>query len=94
VDLLNDYMGRMCAIIVRYGGHVNKFIGDGILAVFSDDDEGARAGDHARRAFECAVEMVNAPGDFKTGTGLHSGEVVSETWDLLTKWSLRFWAIR
>jgi adenylate cyclase len=76
VDLLNTYMATMCAIIVRHGGHVNKFIGDGILAVFSDDDEGARVGDHGRRAVACAMEMVSAPGEFKTGTGLHSGEVV------------------
>lgn len=76
VDLLNAYMATMCAIIVRHGGHVNKFIGDGILAVFSDDDEAATPGDHARRAVSCAVEMVNVPGQFKTGTGLHSGEVV------------------
>jgi adenylate cyclase len=76
VDLLNIYMGRMCAIIVRHGGHVNKFIGDGILAVFSDDDDGSRAGDHARRAVLCATEMVTAPNAFSTGAGLHSGEVV------------------
>jgi adenylate cyclase len=76
VDLLNVYMGTMCSIIVQYGGHVNKFIGDGILAVFSDEDEGAKPGDHGLRAVKCAVEMVNAPGQFKTGTGLHSGEVV------------------
>jgi adenylate cyclase len=60
VDMLNVYMGQMVAIIVKYGGHVNKFIGDGILAVFS----------------VCATEMVTAPGEFKTGAGLHSGEVV------------------
>lgn len=76
VDLLNTYMGTMCEIIVRHGGHVNKFIGDGILAVFSDDDDHAKPGDHAYRAIACAVEMVTAPGDFKTGTGMHSGEVV------------------
>ena len=76
VDLLNNYMGQMVGIIVRYHGHVNKFIGDGILAVFSDDDEGAKPGDHAHRAVACATEMVTAKNDFKTGTGLHSGEVV------------------
>ena len=43
VDLLNVYMKIMVAIIVKHGGHVNKFIGDGILAVFSDDDEGAQS---------------------------------------------------
>lgn len=77
VDLLNVYMKAMVGIIVRYQGHVNKFIGDGILAVFSDDDDNALPGDHARRAVECATEMVSIPvGEFKTGAGLHSGEVV------------------
>jgi len=76
VDLLNVYMAQMCKIIVSHHGHVNKFIGDGILAVFSDFDEGAEPGGHALRAVKCAAEMVTAPGDFKTGSGLHSGEVV------------------
>lgn len=77
VDLLNTYMQTMVAIIVKHAGHVNKFIGDGILAVFSDDDEGAKPGDHAARAVACATEMVSAKaGDFRTGAGIHSGEVV------------------
>ena len=76
VDLLNVYMGQMCKIIVAHHGHVNKFIGDGILAVFADTDEGAEPGGHALRAVRCAAEMVTAPNDFKTGTGMHSGEVV------------------
>ncbi len=76
VDLLNDYMGCMVSIIHTWHGHVNKFIGDGILAVFSDDDPAARLGDHALRATRCAIEMVTLPGDFKTGAGLHSGPVV------------------
>ena len=77
VELLNVYMQTMVSIIVKYAGHVNKFIGDGILAVFSDDDEGASPGDHAFRAVACATEMVITPaGDFRTGAGIHSGEVV------------------
>jgi adenylate cyclase len=76
VDLLNVYMALMCKIIVGHHGHVNKFIGDGILAVFADTDEGAEPGGHAARAVRCATEMVTAHNDFKTGTGMHSGEVV------------------
>jgi adenylate cyclase len=76
VDLLNDYMKTMVSIIVKHHGQVNKFIGDGILAVFSDDDEGAKPGDHARRAVLCATEIVTAPSQFKTGSGMHTGEVV------------------
>lgn len=76
VDLLNEYMATMVAIIVNFGGHVNKFIGDGILAVFSDEDEGAKPGDHALRAVQCATRLVMAPSRFETGAGIHTGLVV------------------
>ena len=76
VQALNEYMATMASIIVAFGGHVNKFIGDGILAVFSDEDEGAKPGDHPLRAVQCATRMVNAPSQFKTGAGLHTGVAV------------------
>jgi adenylate cyclase len=76
VKMLNEYMAAMVAVIVKYHGHVNKFIGDGILAVFSDDDEGAVPGDHALRTVRCATEMVTLPGQFQTGSGIHTGLVV------------------
>jgi adenylate cyclase len=76
VDLLNEYMGGMVKVIVRHHGCVNKFIGDGILAIFCDDDEGATPGDHALRAVRCGTEMCQLPGQFKTGVGIHSGMAV------------------
>jgi adenylate cyclase len=76
VQLLNEYMAMMVGIIVVYRGHVNKFIGDGILAVFSDDDEGAVPGDHALRAVRCATRMVTARSRFETGAGIHTGPAV------------------
>jgi class 3 adenylate cyclase len=76
VQLLNEYMGMMVGIIVMYHGHVNKFIGDGILAVFSDDDEGAEPGDHPLRAVRCATRMVTARSRFETGAGIHTGPAV------------------
>ncbi len=76
VQLLNEYMAMMVGIILAYRGHVNKFIGDGILAVFSDDDEGVVPGDHALRAVQCATRMVTAPSRFSTGAGIHTGLVV------------------
>jgi adenylate cyclase len=75
VTLLNEYMRQMCSIIVKYHGQVNKFIGDGILAIFSDD-EGKEFGEHPLRAVQCATEMVTAPGRFQTGAGLHTGLAV------------------
>lgn len=76
VQLLNEYMATMVSIILKHHGHVNKFIGDGILAVFSDDDEAALVCDHSIRAVLCATEMVAAPSKFETGAGLHTGVVV------------------
>ncbi|HTB20506.1 MAG TPA: adenylate/guanylate cyclase domain-containing protein [Bryobacteraceae bacterium] len=76
VQLLNDYMATMVGIIVMYHGQVNKFIGDGILAVFSDDDEGSEPGDHALRAVRCATRMVTTPSRFETGAGIHTGPAV------------------
>jgi adenylate cyclase len=75
VDLLNEYMGGMVKIIVSYHGNVNKFIGDGILAIFSDED-GTIPGDHAVRAVRCGTEMAQLPGRFKTGVGIHTGFAV------------------
>jgi adenylate cyclase len=76
VQLLNEYLATMVGIIVAYRGQVNKFIGDGILAVFSDDDEGAEPGDHALRAVRCATRMVTARTRFETGAGIHTGPAV------------------
>ena len=76
VQLLNEYMAMMVGIIVNFRGHANKFIGDGILAVFSDDDEGATPGDHPLRAVRCATRMVTAQSSFETGAGIHTGTVV------------------
>ncbi|MGH9720886.1 MAG: CHASE2 domain-containing protein [Bryobacteraceae bacterium] len=76
VDLLNEYLGGMVKIIVNYNGEVNKFIGDGILALFTNHDEGAEPGDHALRAVRCGIEMAQAPGQFKTGVGVHTGLAV------------------
>ena len=68
-------MQQMVSIIFKHGGQVNKFIGDGILAIFSDD-EGLEMGSHPQRAVRCALEMVTAPSQFQTGAGIHTGLVV------------------
>ena len=76
VRLLNEYMRTMVGIIVMFHGNANKFIGDGILAIFCDEDEGAQAGDHALRAVRCATRMVTAQSQFQTGAGIHTGQAV------------------
>ncbi|MBK9169144.1 MAG: CHASE2 domain-containing protein [Bryobacterales bacterium] len=76
VELLNDYLSRMVDCIVAEKGHVNKFLGDGILAIFSDID-GTEPGDHPQRAFECGLRMVReTPAPFRTGVGIHTGPAI------------------
>jgi adenylate cyclase len=76
VQQLNEYLATMVSLILKYHGRVNKFIGDGILAVFSDYDEGAGRGDHPLRAVRCATEIVTVAGRFQTGAGIHTGLVI------------------
>jgi adenylate cyclase len=75
VSLLNDYLTSMVKIIMSYRGNVNKFMGDGILVIFTDEDGSAR-GDHPLRAVRCGIEMCQAASEFRTGVGIHTGLVV------------------
>ncbi len=54
VDLLNGYFKFMFEAIHRYGGTIDKLIGDAILAVFGAPLQHA---DHAERAARAAIEM-------------------------------------
>lgn len=52
LDLLNDYAGAQVESIEMHGGHVLKFIGDAILAIFRGDETDACA-----RALDAVVEQ-------------------------------------
>lgn len=80
--LLNLYFDRMCTIVARHGGVVNKFLGDGMLVVFGAPEAMT---DDAPRALAAAEEMLveaqrmSDAGEFpllRIGIGLHRGETV------------------
>ncbi|MBN2808261.1 MAG: PAS domain S-box protein [Deltaproteobacteria bacterium] len=54
VDLLNSYLGVMVDVILRFSGTLDKFIGDGVMALFGAP---APLDDAAEKAVGCAVEM-------------------------------------
>lgn len=60
---LNEYMEAMSQLVLKYGGVVDKFIGDAIMAVFGVPipriTEEAIAND-AKAAVDCALEMGSA----------------------------------
>jgi len=84
VEWLNDYFARMNEIVERHGGHINKYIGDGLMIVFGAPvDRGDRA--EAKAAVECGLVMLEEVERMnedwkgtgrpvvKIGCGIHTG---------------------
>src|SRR5215216_1486058 len=76
---LNALFAVVVPIVNRHGGHVDKFVGDGLLAMFGAPEPFP---DHADRAVRAACEMANVvnsedePG-FRIGVGVNTGRVVA-----------------
>jgi adenylate cyclase len=78
VTMLNQLFELVVPVIARHGGHVDKFIGDGLLAVFGTPQP---LTDHASRALAAACEIAVVVGNRepRIGIGLNSGMVVAGT---------------
>lgn len=82
LEFLNRVQGTLAEVVHRHGGTIDKFMGDGMLAVFGVPEPQA---DHAARAIRAAAEMINAvhaidrdsDARVRIGVGVHSGEVVA-----------------
>lgn len=79
VAAINDLFGAMVPIIAREGGQVDKFIGDGLLAVFGAPQAFPDHADRAVRAAVAIAQRVNhGDGDLlNVGVGVNSGTVVA-----------------
>jgi class 3 adenylate cyclase len=81
VASLNELYEAIVPVILRHGGHANKFIGDGLLAVFGAP---APHADHAARAVAAARDIARlvragSAGALRVGVGVNSGRVVVGT---------------
>ena len=83
VEWLNEFLEAATAVIIEYGGYVDKFIGDAILAVFGVP---IFRKDHTHRAARCAVALQKElcrkkkngnPLMGSAGISLHTGDVVA-----------------
>jgi adenylate cyclase len=75
---LNRLFECVVPIIHAHGGQVDKFVGDGLLAVFGAP---RRQADHADQALAAALEIergvAGLGGELEIGIGLNSGRVVA-----------------
>ncbi len=86
VRILNEYLGEMTHVILKYDGTLDKFMGDGILAYWGAPLPQAN---HAELAVRCALEMLQrlrtlhakwekeGTEPFSCGIGMHTGEVIA-----------------
>jgi adenylate cyclase len=82
VDRLDAAFAVLVEIVDRNGGIVNKFLGDGFLALFGapfDDPDAARRAVTAAREMLAAIEQHKVRSDWplRIGIGLHFGNVVA-----------------
>jgi adenylate cyclase len=78
---LNAFYELVVPVLVRHGGHANKFIGDGLLGVFGAPEH---LDDHADRGVAAALEIAEVVrraygGRLRIGIGVNSGPVVAGT---------------
>jgi class 3 adenylate cyclase len=60
-SLLNDYLNEMSKIAAKYGGTIDKFIGDAIMIFFGDSDSGDN-NEPARQCVQMGLEMLKKIG--------------------------------
>ena len=82
VGLLNHYFDQMVKEIIAHGGHVDKFMGDAVMAVFRDEYHLDRAVDAALgvRALIAEIQSPLPDGSQyqpQVSIGINTGEMVS-----------------
>jgi len=85
VFVLNRYFNAMGMAIADAGGHLDKFIGDGVMALFGtvgDPSNGARAAVNAARNMSLKLQELNETlkyeldSPLRIGIGIHAGRAI------------------
>ena len=83
VTLLNDFFAEMIEIVDRHNGFINKFLGDGFLALFGAALADPAAASNALAAGRNMLLAVDAWNDrhprrqLRVGIGIHVGEAIT-----------------
>jgi len=84
IELLNRYFEVMVPVIFEFGGTLDKFVGDELMAIFRDHPYGERA---PVRAIQASIKMIkeiealndqkeNRVAGVQVGIGINTGNVV------------------
>jgi adenylate cyclase len=85
VEWLTEYFSRMNKVVTNHGGHISKFIGDGLMIVFGAPI-GRTPKEEARAAVDCGIAMLaevdqinsdwreSGRPEIHIGVGIHTGE--------------------
>jgi adenylate cyclase len=85
LEMLNDYLQVLVPVIFAHNGTIDKFLGDGILAIFGSPESDPKHHENAVRAgveMQLAVSKINETRRLRGaphrnfGIGIHCGEVV------------------
>jgi adenylate cyclase len=86
VDMMNEYFEQMVEVVFKYEGTLDKFMGDGIMALWGAP---VTHPDDALRAVSCALEQMDVLARFNRrrvelnevplaiGIGIHTGPLVA-----------------
>ena len=87
IEVLNEYFSEAVEIVIKYGGYIDKFIGDCIMAAWGVPM--VNETEDAIKAVSCAVEIQNLvkstdrrffqgkASKLKVGFGMHTGDLVA-----------------
>jgi adenylate cyclase len=85
VAILNEYLGEMTSIVLKWEGTLDKFIGDAILAFWGAP---MKQENHAELAVKCSLDMIDRLNELRKkwqedgkegldiGIGINTGEVI------------------
>ncbi len=76
---INGYLGRVGPIIRKHGGFIDKYMGDGLMALFLENDQSpVKAAIEMQEAINAYNEERKKKGrkPIKTGIGLNTGELM------------------
>ena len=85
IRILNSFFNLMNECLTEHSGNINKFLGDGVLAIFGAP---IRSINDTNNALSCAIKMLYAlqlfnkkwkkilPQELKIGIGIHSGDTI------------------